>query len=122
MTTPTPDNPAEDVPAAEEEVIPPLGAMRRTYPIETRIDAEQVKLLMSLGEASRWTVFGGIAVVGLAFYETAPIWATAVVAAIQLIAQFLFDRVRAGFRADPDAVPNAMKWAHRYALVTLVSG
>ncbi|MEQ8378590.1 HAMP domain-containing sensor histidine kinase [Parvibaculum sp.] len=122
MTTPTPDNPAQGVPAAEEEVIPPLGAMRRTYPIETRIDAEQVNLLMSLGEASRWTVFGGIAVVGLAFYETAPIWATAVVAAIQLIAQFLFDRVRAGFRADPDAVPNAMKWAHRYALVTLVSG
>lgn len=122
MTTPNPDSPAEGAPAAEEEAFPPLGAMRRSHPIETRIDAEQVKLLMSLGEASRWTIFGGIAVVGLAFYETAPIWAMGAVAAIQLVAQFFFDRVRNGFRADPDAVANAMKWAHRYALVTIISG
>ncbi len=118
MTAPTP----ERAPAAEDADLPPIGAMRRSHPIETRIDAEQVKLLMSLGEASRWTVFGGIAVVGLAFYQTAPIWAPAAVAAIQLVAQFLFDRVRNGFRADPDAIPNAMKWAHRYALVTIISG
>lgn len=102
--------------------VPPLGSMRRQWPIETRIDAEHVKLLFSLGEASRWTVFGAIVIVGLAFYETAPIWSIPAVAAIQLVAQFAFDRVRAGFRADPEAVPNAMKWAHRYALVTLMSG
>lgn len=122
MTTPTADRPLEETPAEEEGVFPPLGAMRRTYPIETRIDAEQVKLLMSLGEASRWTIFGGIAVVGLAFYETAPLWTIAAVAAVQLVAQFLFDRVRAGFRDDPEATVNAMRWAHRYALVTIVSG
>lgn len=107
---------------AEEDAIPELGAVRRTYPIETRIDAEQVRLLFSLGEASRWTIFGGILIVGLAFFETAPVWSLPVVFAIQLVAQLAFDRVRAGFRADPDAVPNAMKWAHRYALVTLISG
>ncbi len=66
MTTPTPDNPAQGVPAAEEEVILPLGPMRRAYPIETRIAAERVHLLMSLCESSRWSVFGGTAVVALA--------------------------------------------------------
>src|SRR5690606_10961713 len=99
-----------------------IGAIRRMPPVGARIEAEQVKLLLSLGEASRLTIFGAILVVGAAFYETAPIWATAVVAAIQLVAQFLFDRVRAGFRADPDAVANAAKWAQRYALVTVISG
>ena len=86
-----------------EDPAPMFGPVRRAYPIETRIDAEQVKLLLSLGEASRFTIFGAIAVVGAAFYETAPLWTIAVVAAIQLVAQFLFDRVRTGFHADPDA-------------------
>lgn len=120
LTTIDTDSPTG--PQAPPPGAPFPGTVRRNHPIETRIAAEQVKLLLSLGEASRWTVFGGILVVGLAFYQTAPIWATAVVAAIQLIAQFAFDRVRAGFNADPDAVDNAPKWAHRYALVTLISG
>lgn len=117
----TADTPAATA-SAGDNAIPDLGSMRRQWPIETRIDAEHVRLLFSLGEASRWTVFGAILIVGLAFYETAPVWSIPAVAAIQLVAQFAFDRVRAGFRADPDAIPNAMKWAHRYALVTLVSG
>lgn len=108
--------------SSAEGAAPLFGHGRRQYPIEARIAAEQVKLLLSLGEASRFTVFGGILVVGLAFYPTAPIWATAVVAAIQLVAQIAFDRVRAGFRADVNAVANAQKWAQRYALVTLISG
>lgn len=115
------DNSETAVPG-EEIAIPGLGAVRRTLPIETRIDAEQVRLLLSLGEASRWTIFGAILIVGLTFFETAPVWALPAVLTIQFIAQIAFDRVRAGFRADPDAVPNAMKWAHRYALVTLISG
>ncbi|WP_049767682.1 sensor histidine kinase [Parvibaculum lavamentivorans] len=120
MTTEA-DRPAGTEAGQPQEAVFP-GTVRRNPPIETRIVAEQVKLLLSLGEASRWTIFGGILVVGLAFYQTAPIWATAVVAAIQLIAQFAFDRVRAGFNADPDNVEHAPKWAHRYALVTLISG
>jgi hypothetical protein len=102
--------------------IPAIGPARRSWPIETRIGAEQVRLLLSLGEASRWTIFGGILIVGLVFLDTAPVWSLPAVMVIQFVAQFLFDRVRAGFHADPDAVPNAMKWAHRYALVTLISG
>ncbi|MBX3490204.1 MAG: hypothetical protein KF769_03010 [Parvibaculum sp.] len=100
----------------------PVGPVRRSHPIDARIDAEQVRLLLELGEASRLTVFGAIVVVGLAFWPYAPLWTIGIVAAIQLVAQFLFDRVRAGFRADPDAVGNAALWANRYALVTLVSG
>ena len=121
MTEKRPDNPDwnEELPEAPALAI---GAIRRMPPVGARIEAEQVKLLLSLGEASRLTIFGAILVVGAAFYQTAPIWATAVVAAIQLVAQFLFDRVRAGFRADPDAIANAAKWAQRYALVTVISG
>jgi signal transduction histidine kinase len=100
----------------------PTSPVLRTHPIDARIDAEQVRLLLELGEASRLTVFGGILVVGLAFWPYAPLWTIGVVAAIQLVAQILFDRVRAGFRADPDAAGNATLWAKRYALVTIVSG
>lgn len=121
VTTIEPDSPLGGS-MPQKEAAPAFGPVRRHYPIETRIAAEQVKLLFSLGEASRFTIFGGILVVGLAFYQTAPIWATAVVATIQLIAQFGFDRLRAGFHADPNAIENAPKWARRYALVTLVSG
>ena len=121
MTNNRPDPSGEDKKPPEDPA-PMFGPVRRAYPIETRIDAEQVKLLLSLGEASRFTIFGAIAVVGAAFYETAPLWTIAVVAAIQLVAQFLFDRVRAGFHADPDATVNAPKWAYRYALVTIISG
>lgn len=121
MTNSRPDSPDATREPAQEEA-PAVGPIRRTLPVETRIDAEQVKLLLSLGEASRFTIFGGLIVVGAAFYETAPIWSIAVVASIQLIAQFLFDQVRAGFRADPNATLNARKWADRYALVTIISG
>lgn len=121
LTTAEPDSPVrEETPP--DEAAPFFGTVRRSHPIETRIIGEQARLLLSLGEASRWTIFGGILVVGLAFYPTAPIWATAVVAAIQLVAQLGFDRVRAAARADPDFIVNAPKWMHRYALVTLVSG
>lgn len=114
--------------STEEEAGPPgremdaIGPIRRTAPIETRIDAEQVKLLLALGESSRFTVFGAILIVGAVFYETAPVWAIPVVISIQIVAQFLFDQVRAGFRSDPDATINARKWANRYALVTIISG
>jgi len=100
----------------------PFEPKRRSIPIETRIDAEQVKLLMSLGETTRWTLLGIVLVVGLTFFQTAPVWATPLVMAIQLVAQFGFDHVRKGFRADPDAVSNAMMWARRYAFVTVISG
>jgi signal transduction histidine kinase len=98
------------------------GFARRKPDLATRIAAEQVRLLLDLGETSRYTVFGGILVVGLAFYPTAPIWSTGVVLLIQLVAQITFDRVRAGFRADPDAPMRAMIWAKRYAAATLISG
>src|SRR5690606_6167164 len=77
---------------------------------------------MSLGETTRWTLLGIVLVVGLTFFQTAPVWATPLVMAIQLVAQFGFDHVRKGFRADPDAVSNAMMWARRYAFVTVISG
>lgn len=121
MTNSRPDPSGEDK-SPPEAPAPMFGPVRRAYPIETRIDAEQVKLLLSLGEASRLTIFGAIAVVGAAFYENAPLWTIAAVAAVQIVAQFLFDRVRAGFHADPDATVNAPKWARRYAWVTIVSG
>lgn len=121
MTNERPDSPEADT-ELPANASPAIGPIRRAAPIEKRIDAEQVKLLLSLGEASRFTVFGAILVVGAAFYQTAPIWATPVVASIQIVAQFLFDRVRTGFREDPEAVLNASKWAHRYALVTIISG
>jgi len=116
--------PGQNSTAAESAsaAIGTAGPTRRTHPIDARIDAEQVRLLLELGEASRLTVFGGIVVVGLAFWPHAPFWTIGVVAAIQLVAQVLFDRVRAGFRADPDQIANAPRWAHRYALVTLISG
>lgn len=98
------------------------GRVRRPPDLATRIEAEEVRLLFDLGETSRYTILGGILVVGLAFYPTAPIWATAVVLFIQLVAQIAFDRVRAGFRADPNAAERANLWARRYAAVTVVSG
>jgi signal transduction histidine kinase len=99
-----------------------IGPVRRKPDLETRIAAEQVRLLLDLGESSRYTIFGAIIVVGLAFYPTAPVWATGVVMAIQLVAQISFDRVRAGFRADNQASLRAMVWAQRYAACTFVSG
>lgn len=98
------------------------GRVKRPPDLAARIEAEQIRLLFDLGETSRYTLFGGILVVGLAFYPTAPLWATAVVLFIQLVAQIAFDRVRAGFRADPNAAERANLWARRYAAVTLVSG
>lgn len=123
MTHSEPDKTSTKAETDGEAVdIAPSGPVHRAHPIEARIDAEQVRLLLTLGEASRLTVFGGIVVVGLAFWPHAPIWTIGVVAAIQLVAQVLFDWVRAGFRADPDAVTNAALWGKRYALVTIVSG
>ena len=100
----------------------PIGIVRRQPDLAARIAAEQVRLLLDLGETSRYTIFGGILVVGLAFYPTAPVWATGIVMAIQLLAQIFFDRVRAGFRADPLASQRATVWARRYAACTFISG
>ncbi|MEN6542508.1 HAMP domain-containing sensor histidine kinase [Parvibaculum sp.] len=100
----------------------PKGPARRRADLSTRIFAEQVRLLFDMGATSRYTLFGAILIVGLAFYRSAPIWATAVPMVIQAIAQLSFDRVRAGFRADPEATFNARLWARRYALITLISG
>ena len=100
----------------------PKAPARRRTDLATRIFAEQIRLLFDLGAASRYTIFGAILVVGLSFYGSAPVWVTAVPMVIQAIAQFSFDWVRAGFRADPDATLNARLWARRYALVTLISG
>ena len=100
----------------------PKRRLRRPLDIGTRIEAEQVRLLFELGEASRLTMFWAILIVGLAFSATAPLWATGVVLLIQLIAQISFDRVRAGFRSDPDATGRALTWARRYAAVALISG
>ena len=95
---------------------------RRVAEIATRVDAEQIRLLFDLGETSRYTIFGAILVVGLSFYATAPLWTVGVALVIQIIAQLSFDRVRAGFRADPEASERALIWARRYAAVTFVSG
>ncbi|HEX7777398.1 MAG TPA: ATP-binding protein [Parvibaculum sp.] len=111
-----------EAPDADTAEFARTGFARRKADLATRVAAEQVRLLLDLGETSRYTVFGGVLVVGLAFYPTAPVWATGVCLSIQLIGQILFDRVRAGFRADPDAVARAMIWAKRYAAATLVSG
>lgn len=99
-----------------------MERIRRKPDLETRIAAEQIRLLLDLGESSRFTIFGAILVVGAAFYTVAPVWTTGVVLAIQIVAQFSFDRVRAGFRADPHAMQRAMIWARRYAACTLISG
>lgn len=88
----------------------------------SRINAEQIRLLLDLGAASRYSLFAAILIVGLAFHPTAPLWTIAAVCAIQLVAQTGFDRVRAGFLADPDAASNALIWARRYAAMTLISG
>lgn len=104
------------------ESLAPKGPARRRPDLPTRIFGEQVRLLLDMGETSRYTMFGTILVVGLAFYPTAPIWTTAVPLLIQLVAQYSFDQVRAAFRADPEATENARLWAWRYAVVTLVSG
>lgn len=116
------DSAHREAPEADEAELAMKGRARRQPDLATRINAEQVRLLLDLGETSRYTVFGGILVVGLAFYPAAPVWATAVVVLIQLAAQFAFDRVRSGFRSDPDASERASLWARRYAIVTLVSG
>ncbi|MDR3498860.1 MAG: ATP-binding protein [Parvibaculum sp.] len=107
---------------ADADAFPAADFSRRKPDLATRVAAEQVRLLLDLGETSRYTVFGGILVVGLAFYQTAPVWATGVVMLFQLVAQILFDRVRSGFRADPDALTRATVWAKRYTAVTLISG
>lgn len=118
--TSEPDS-AESTPKKTPET-GPKRRLHRPLDIGTRIEAEQVRLLFELGEASRLTMFWAILIVGLAFSATAPLWATGVVLLIQLIAQISFDRVRAGFDGDPDAVGRALIWARRYAAVALISG
>lgn len=99
-----------------------MDRIRRKPDLETRVAAEQIRLLLDLGESSRFTLFGVILLVGASFYTIAPLWTTGVVLGIQLVAQICFDRVREGFRADPDATLRAMIWARRYAACTFISG
>tara|TARA_R110000868_G_scaffold29322_5_gene108950 strand:- start:12940 stop:14817 length:1878 start_codon:yes stop_codon:yes gene_type:complete len=99
-----------------------FGPVRRKPNIATRVTAEEVRLLIDLGKSSNLSLFAGIIVVTLVFWQTAPIWAGAVVFALQLTAQLYFNYVRAGFNADPDAVPNALQWAKRYTVGTFLSG
>lgn len=99
-----------------------FGPVRRKPNIATRVLAEEVRLLIDLGKSSNLSIFAGIIVVAMVFWDTAPVWAGAVVFAIQLVAQLYFNQVRAGFNADIDAVPNALLWAKRYTLGTFLSG
>jgi len=99
-----------------------FGAVRRKPDIATRVTAEEIRLLIDLGQSSSMPIFVGILIVGLAFWGTAPLWATAIVLSIQIIAQTYFNHVRNGFRADPDVVTNALNWAKRYAFGCFLSG
>ncbi len=65
--------------AAGRQEMPAASPAHVAIPIdmETRIDGEQVRLLLSLGEASRYTVFGAVVIVGLAFAPHAPFWTIA---------------------------------------------
>ena len=100
----------------------PAGSMRRKPSMAARIAAEEVKLLIDLGASSRYSMAIAIVITGLVFSETALIWKTGFVLAIQLIAQLYFDYVRARFRADPEVVVNALDWARRYTIGTFLSG
>lgn len=99
-----------------------FGPVRRKPNIATRVAAEEVRLLIDLGRSSNLSIFAAILVVTSVFWDTAPVWAGAVVFAIQLIAQLYFNQVRAGFNADPNAVSNARAWAKRYTIGTFLSG
>lgn len=99
-----------------------FGPIGRKPDIATRVKAEEIRLLIDLGQSSTTPIFIGIIIVGLAFWGTSPLWATGVVLAIQIIAQTYFNHVRAGFRADPDVVINASLWARRYTIGTFLSG
>lgn len=119
---PVPDSavPQTDAPDITDPGV--MDRIRRKPDLETRIAAEQIRLLLDLGESSRFTLFGVVILVGASFYTVAPVWTTGVVLAIQVVAQICFDRVREGFRADPHAMQRAMIWARRYAACTFISG
>lgn len=124
MSTP-PTSPPGAAPARPEQ--PHTAAtftepVRRKPDIGARILAEEIRLLIDLGQSSRYSMFFAVLVVGAAFYGVAPLWATGVVLILQLIAQLYFDRVRAGFRADPDIVGHALVWARRYTMGCFLSG
>ncbi|MES1989327.1 MAG: HAMP domain-containing sensor histidine kinase [Pseudomonadota bacterium] len=99
-----------------------FGTIRRKPDIATRVTAEEIRLLIDLGQSSSMPIFIGILIVGFAFWGAAPLWVTGIVLSIQIIAQTYFNHVRAGFRADPDVVPNALVWARRYAVGCFLSG
>lgn len=99
-----------------------VGPVRRKPDISARITAEEIRLLIDLGQSSNYTIIAGIFICGAAFWTNAPIWSTGVVLAIQIIAQLHFNHVRAGFRADPNIVSRATYWAKRYAFGTFLSG
>lgn len=90
--------------------------------LETRVQAEQVRLLYQLGATSRLTMFVAITVVGLTYLPFAPLWSILPVMATQAIAQALFDLLRRRLQADAHFAMNADLWGKRYAAVTLLSG
>ncbi|MGV8995529.1 MAG: ATP-binding protein [Parvibaculaceae bacterium] len=99
-----------------------FGPVRRKPDIATRVTAEEIRLLIDLGQSSSVPIFIGIFIVGAAFWGSSPLWATGTVLTIQIIAQLYFNHVRAGFRKDPDVVANALSWAKRYAFGCFLSG
>lgn len=110
------------LPSHEGAQISSAGSMRRKPSMAARIAAEEVKLLIDLGASSRYSMAIAIVITGLVFSQTAPIWKTGFVLAIQLIAQIYFDYVRTRFQADPEVVVNALDWARRYTIGTFLSG
>jgi signal transduction histidine kinase len=124
MSEPTTSNPANagDVTSLEAAYSSTFGTVRRKPDIDTRIVAEEIRLLIDLGKSSSYPIIIGILITGGAFWGVAPLWVTGVVLAIQTIAQLYFNHVRAGFRADANAVITAPIWARRYAIGTFLSG
>lgn len=96
--------------------------LKRRPDLETRVHAEQVRLLYQLGATSRLTMFVAIIVVGLTYQPYAPLWTILPALAMQGIAQLLFDLLRRRSRADKYFAANADLWGKRYAAVTLLSG
>ncbi|MBI1261958.1 MAG: hypothetical protein GC184_09550 [Rhizobiales bacterium] len=107
---------------ASEASAPRELRLQRRPELEKRILAERVRLLYGLGATNRWSMFFIIAVIGLIFWPFAPLWTLIPVLAVQALAQFSFDILRARFHADPNLTERAELWGRRYAAVTLISG
>ena len=83
--------------------------------------SELVRSLFDLGKSSRFTMFIGIVIVGLTFYQTAGLWTIGAVAAVQLTAQLAFDWLRHRYTERPQD-HDTIQWARRYSALCVVSG